>query len=281
MTDETNPTDLIKWDTITADNEEDPIKQIMDKNLTTKKNPRGRPRKSNTPVEAPAEPIRMQELLPKMEISTPESLIPTQNLVNMFRRSKSQSPPKQRGLRFSADVENEESQSKDEDPERATLLKMYKQYFREPLIRKHTRKEKSWTERHKNSDIFREIRELENLVSEDDPAGVLSGIWVHSMSVVEAVGPAVGLESQGLSEVSAAVAQRDDFRANMRELLLKYPYLRTMVGLGGYPELKLLLISATLIKEIHFQNLTLQQTRERINPDQPVPDNLKKAYSQI
>jgi hypothetical protein len=267
--------EIINWDSITSENEPDPLKQIMER-TSVKRNPKGRPKKIIAPVEVP-------EQQPIVTVPAgPEENYSTQSLVNMFRRSKSQSPPKlrkQTGLRFSVEEDDENKPS--ENPERITLLKMYKQYFKEPLIGKHNKKERVWTDKHLNSDIYREIRDLENLVSEDDPAGMLSGIWVHSMACVEAFGPMAGLEVEGVSQIAEVVSKKDDFRANMRELLLKYPYLRTMVGLGGYPELKLLLLSATIVKEVHIQNMAMLHARARVSPEQPVPEDLQRAFSQL
>lgn len=271
---EENLTEKIAWGTIVGDNtSDDPLKDIFErtesKEITRK--PKGRPKKSITPVSEPPTPIPMTPQEPVQ----PETMISNADLASMFTKSKSQSPkPRKSSLKFSGDQSETIPETDGLDPERVTLLKMYKQYFKKPLIDKHNRKEKIWQDHQPNSEIYQEIRLLENSVSDDDPAVILSSFWVTGMSVVENLGDMWGLETESLTQVSVEAAKLPHFQANMRELLIKYPYLRTMIALGGYPELKLLVTTVTLVKEVHQLNIERILAKRGVNPDAPIPNQV-------
>lgn len=289
---------LISWDAITQSNEQleqdDPIRSLLggragSKEITEprQKRGRGRPRKSMTPpvTEEFQEPVTVPEA-PPMEIAKPvppsaEELMSTRELASMFTRDPTASATKKKSsLRFSAEIQGDSQPNSNvpetlaEDPERATLLKMYKQYFKEPLLSKHKRREKVWTDTNLNSDIYRELKMLENAVSDDDPTAILGALWVGSLGAIEAFGPAMGLYTDKLTVVAMAATQDEKFKANMRELLLKYPYLRVMIGLGGYPELKLLITTLTLIKEVDSHNRQMAVSAQ-------IPQELHTAFSNI
>jgi len=272
--------DPTAWSNITDENEEDPVKSLLERSMSKElpsRKGKGRPKKNVPPViESEQPPLPT----PPPPAVSPESMIPTEQLVKMFQRSKSQSPPKTRrsSIRFSDEKEPlSSSPPTPDDPERLTLLRMYKQYFKLPLINQHTRKEKVWSDKHLNSEIHQEIKLLENAISDDDPANALSTWWTTGMNVVENVAPIWGLETEGLGKHAGLVGQSPQMKSVMRELLLKYPYLRSMVGFGGYPELKLLVVSVTLIKEVHEQN-----ARSRwMNENMQVPDSLNKSFDQV
>lgn len=270
--------ELINWKNITDDNSEDPVKDIIEKasQMNIRKSAKGRPRKI-----IPAEPLIPAEHEPVTivppTISAEESLS-THQLIETLRRSKSQSPPKRKGaLRFSTEETPKEETpdgTSDPDPDRVTLLRMYKQYYKKPLLDRHNRKEIRWTEKHLTSDIYREIKELDAAVSEDDPTSVLASGWVQMMIGVEAVGPAFGIASNNLGAVATHVSEQEQFRSNMRELLIKYPYLRKLIGLGGYPELKLLVITGTIIRQVHEANLKGPPAPNQAE----VPEDLRTAF---
>lgn len=286
-------TDPINWDNITSENEEDPIKALLEKTpskeISAGKKPRGRPKKPPTPVETSVPPV-----IPETPLSqqTAESMLTNSELLKILSNSQSDTAvPSTRGkkssLRFSGDKgrhdnETPETVAESDDPERTTLKKLYKQYFKEPLISRHKRKEKTWTEANLNSEIYREIRELETACSDEDPAAILGGVWVAGMGAIEALGPTWGLETQGLTKCCHIASQQADFRSNMRELLIKYPYLRTMIGLGGYPELKLILMTATIVKEVHRVNTQPRgPTDMSFTDDTNSPTNLRQAFENL
>lgn len=296
-------TDVTSWSNVIADNaEKDPIKTLLERvptkdNITstvTRKG-RGRPPKRQPSTDESIDATSTLDPIKSVDVAStpaPETLVPTKDLIDMFStqksRSRSSSPSKSRKsvLKFSTDLNkadepDEPDSNHDIDPERVTLLKMYKQYFRKPLIDKHKRKEKLWTEKSLNSEIYREIRELEACCSEDDPASFLATGWVHFMSGIEATGPMYGLRTQRLSEFSAAAAEEESFKSNMREILLKYPYLRKLVGLGGYPELKLLVVTATMIRQVHDFNTELMLAGQQGASKAPVPEHLKKTFHNL
>lgn len=279
---ETIPEDeIIKWENITSENESDPIKEILERGSTKEIKPprsRGRPRKTTTPVE---EIPPVQEVLPSLP--APEENISTANLVSMFKRSKSQSPPKSRrpALRFSSDKQPAESSEEETNPKWIAAVQTYKCFFNEKLRAKHRRNEITWTSKDTPERIIKECKELQTLCSNSDPASTLGSMWVHCMSGVEAIGPIYGLKTEKLGEVAGIVSERDDFQETMRELLIKYPYLRLVVGLGGLPELRLAVITITVINEMHQMNKYKEQIAMNASPDKPIPSSLNTAYSEL
>jgi hypothetical protein len=284
-------TDPITWDSVVADNtSDDPLVYMMEKTETKEisRKPKGRPKKvipSDNSLIGNTSPDPVPVPIPSI-LPTFEENLPTDALVSMFQKNKSQSPktkPKKSLLRFSGDekIPDDNSQPSGMDPDRATLLKMYKLYFRQPLLSKHSRKERIWHDSNLTSEIFQEIKLLETACSEDDPSQVLSSMWVAGMSVIETFGPVAGLETAHLGEVAGLTAAQPGFQTNMRELLIKYPYLRTMIGLGGYPEFKLLLTTTTLIKEIHDVNTRNRQASPGLDPLRPVPEDLRKQFDTL
>jgi hypothetical protein len=272
--------ELINWKTITEDNSEDPVKDILEKagQLNIRKSAKGRPRKI-VPAEPliPAEPVPVTMERPLM--SAEESLS-TLQLVETLRRSKSQSPPKRKStLRFSTEEPNKETPEnvQELDSDRTVLLRMYRQYFKRPLLDKHGRKEIHWTDKHMTSEIYQEIKKLNDAVKEDDPAAALASGWVQMMVGVEAAGPMLGIASKNLGTVAECVAGQDDLLSTMRELLIKYPYLRKLIGLGGYPELKLLALTSTVIRQVHEVNLNGLPAA----PPREVPADLRTAFNAL
>lgn len=267
------PSNPLAWDTIVADNlSDDPLKYLFNgsesKEITRK--PRGRPKK--TP---PTPPVSIVEELPQPSL---EESIPSSVLTSMFMKQKSVSPKsKKTALRFSGEEKKQEEETP-LDPDRVVLLKMYKHYFRQPLLSQHTRKERIWHDHHLNSEIFAELRLLETACSEDDPAKVLASMWVAGMIGVEKFGPLFDLHTENLGAVADHASKLPHFQTNMRELLLKYPYLRTMIGLGGYPEFKLLMTTTTLIAEIHDMNKRQLAADPGPDPSQPLPHDLRKQF---
>jgi hypothetical protein len=265
------PSNPISWDTIVGDNlSDDPLKYLFNgsetKEITRK--PRGRPKK--TPPTPPAEELPPQP--------TPEESIPSSVLTSMFMKTKSISPKQKKNtLRFSGEDKKPEEETP-LDPDRVVLLKMYKHYFKLPLLSQHTRKERIWQDHHLNSEIFTELRLLETACSEDDPAKVLASMWVAGMVGVEKFGPIFDLRTENLGAVAQHASTLPHFQTNMRELLLKYPYLRTMIGLGGYPEFKLLMTTTTLIAEIHDMNQRQSSADPGPDPSQPLPHDLRKQF---
>lgn len=283
--------ELVNWSGIIKDNEddpEDPIKSLLGRQATTSgpiKRAKGRPKKVSGTV-SPGLP-EQQPIGISSEAPSELEQIPSAQLANMFLKnhppeetSVLQKKTKTGSLRFSSDKHDDvQPESTEPDPERVTLLKMYKQYFRKPLLDRHKRRERVWLDSHLNSEIHREIQTLENEVSEDDPVAVLAGLWVGSMGVVESFGPAFNLRTENLTLVSHGASQDPKFRDNMRELLIKYPYLRMMIGLGGYPELKLLITTVTLIKELDKHNKDIDPTGT--NQTALDPEDLNKAYQNL
>lgn len=269
--------DPTNWDIITSENEEeDPIKGLLEKSKTVSgpiKRGRGRPKKSSS-MDAPP------EFLPAPSApapAPPEEQLSNAELVAMFmkeERPPTPTKPRKSSLKFSGDsIPNEDNDEVDpDDPERKTLLNMYKMFFRPPLIDKHKRKEKIWTESNLTSEIHREVRKLQSEVAAFNPADVLAGYWVISMGMVEGVGPMFDLKTQGLTYAAAKHSQDEGFRSTMRDLLIKYPWLRVMIGLGGLPEFNLLAATYTLVKSVHDMNSS---------PNVPVPDDLRTAYSEL
>lgn len=281
--------DTLKWDNIIATNgQEDTIQDIINSNPVpaAKSKARGRPRKQGDAAGLPPGPPSQSESFARLEPLTigaeapePEKQFSNAELVEVLRKStRSQPPsPRRKNLRVSLDTPGLPSEPEDgttNDPDRLTLLRMYKQYFRKPLLDKHQRKEKIWSEKHPNSEIYREIKELDALCSEDDPAQILSQLWVQGMTGVEVLGPIAGLQTQQLSVVAGQTADTDQFRGIMRELLIKYPYLRQLVGLGGLPELKLIVITATAIRMVHDAN-------SQYGASAPIPEDLKSEFSTL
>lgn len=277
MSDDSN-LDLINWKTITEDNPEDPIRDIVEKagqSSGMRKSGRGRPRKI-----VPAEPLLPAEPGPLAPPLTPEESMSTMQLMDTLRKSKSQSPPRRKSaLRFSQEepAAVPPAENTDPDPERMTLLRMYKQYFKKPLLDRHTRKEVRWTDKHATSEIHREIKELDAAVSEEDPASMLASVWVQLMTGVETFGPPFGLAANNLGYVADAASHSEGFKSNMRELLIKYPYLRKLLGLGGYPELKLLIITGTIIRQVHDENM---KNPRGVDPAH-IPDDVKSAFQTL
>lgn len=292
--------ELINWDNITSHNDPDPIAQIIEKAQVTidkgEKKPRGRPRKKEITPD-----LDLSKLLPPPEVSPPgdqasfdvsglstEQLIfaslanepsipPTKKVVSpLVSRGRS---PRKSVLRFSDDA-SESDATAEPDSKWLAAVATYKCFFQSPKLRaKHQREEKAWTNRDSPERIIKECKELQALCSSTDPANVLGSLWVNCMSGVETFGPLWGLKTQQLGACAGAVSQRDDFQETMRELLIKYPYLRMLVTLGGLPELRLAVITITMVNEIHQINSLKEHMAHMQTPDRPVPEDLRSAFS--
>lgn len=279
------------WDNIVATQQQQQDQETsstLEISSQPKKNPRGRPkvrREESVTLSHPAPPVQPESIARPSTISIgaelpePEKILSTTELIEVVKNfsASAASPRNKKNLRVSMDTPGlpEQSDGTETDPERLTLLRMYKQYFKKPLVDKHQRKEKAWSDKHATSDIYREIKELDALCSEDDPAQMLSDLWVQGMVGVETLGPLAGLQTQNLSVVAEKTAQTDQFRGIMRELLIKYPYLRKLMGLGGFPEIKLLLITATSIRMVHDANCSAQPLFTE------APEDLQTAYDKL
>lgn len=266
--------DLTDWSKITDENNEDistvaetVIQQAQAQSSGNIKRRRGRPPKitASTPTSTPSTPpaISPRPMTPERS-PLPEESIPTGDLLSMFLKEEMQQQQPKRGiLRFSGDSlpKAEEEPDLDEDSIREQLdheilLKLYESFFTEPLSKRHNIRKRSFDDKTPKKTIESELKKLQRSVGSSDPASDLGRVWAGGMGFAEQFAVAAGYPLMGLGDVAKEKAKTPEFLDTFRELLIKYPKLRTYLVLGGFPEIKLLLYSGMIAKDVLEANVS-------------------------
>lgn len=276
-------TDASDWSSITDLNVDDPLESMIERaeeresGQKGSKRKVGRPKKETRAVPEPEpepEPVKLREPHPEEQLDTGSllSMFVGRDAVNeaASKATRKEKSPKKSALRFSMDASDGEEE---EDPsrvqERASkdcMLAIHRKFYEEPLVSRHTRPEKKWTPKHTARDIEKENKIIMQQIKNTDPAQTLGMYWVMAMGMAEQVGILGGVPLMGLGEESAKSLKDQKQMDIFRELLIKYPHLRAMVMVGGYPEVMLLASSLTLASEVAESNMLLMR-RQDINKD--------------
>lgn len=260
MTEE-NPTD---WKTITDTNVDfmaEKLKELETKqtSVTIEKRKRGRPPKAITPTESLPLPLPLPSAPPVP--SHYSELMSNEALTNMLAKSRTppssgSNTPRKSSIKFSepepGQPDDEASLSEKIDHE--ILLSIYESFFREPLSGRHNKRKKPFDENTPKDTLVKELKELQRVIGSSDPVKDLGHIWTKGMETVEFFGMLNGFPLMGLGEVSKEKAKSPEISDTFRELLIKYPRLRSMLVLGGFPELRLIGYSYMIAHEVMTKN---------------------------
>lgn len=256
--------DVTDWSKITEENNEDistmaetVIQQAQAQSSGNIKRRRGRPPKITASNSTPPTPPAVS---PRERSPMPEELIPTHDLLNMFLKEEAQPQPKKSVLRFSGDSlpkqEPDDEESITEQLDQEILLKLYESFFAEPLSSRHSIRKRAFDEKTPKKTLESELKKLQRAVGSSDPASDLGRVWAGGMGVIENLAIVSGYPLMGLGEVAKQKAKTPEFLDTFRELLIKYPKLRTYLVLGGFPEMKLMLYSGLIAKEVLEANVS-------------------------
>lgn len=256
------------WDAvIRPSGENSPVSGTSTPNPTKeRRRRRGRPRKTEQAVEpsTPQEPETyytagpppIEEIFKRLEIS---------------ENNNNNNKKKSNNISFLNGFNNEPAgptaqQLAEEEREKNTLIKMYKTYFQPPLSESHALKERNWHPSDSPEDIMNEIRKMEAVVSGGTPTKFITGAYVGVMTGLEAAGPFFGLRLNSLAQSAEQVAQTPVFQKNLRELLIKYPYLRRLSSMDGMPEINILVTTLIMIKEVNQANSFVSTAGQTAGP---------------
>lgn len=229
---------LIHWTGMTTGNADNGI--TLPEAIPVKKRGRGRPKKgSNTP-----------ELARSID-TDPIETMPAEDLIRGAMGAPEPEPIKSVRL---APVRDDVPDSRPIDSDKACLLGIYRSFFKEPLASRHSARQKTFTDKHTSADVFREIEDIQREVRASNPMAMLSAAWLTTMGLVENAGVSSDIPLQNLTRCCQLAADQPDTQDIFRDLLIKYPYLRRAVSLGGFPEIQLLVLSATIVTQVMQAN---------------------------
>lgn len=248
--------DVISWDNITnADNDQpeefkpsEPVETLT--TVTNLKKKRGRPPKVALPMPTLPTPPTSGSNTP---VRTEEEMMSTTQLLSALTMSGDKSP-KAPALKFNVPDDDEEA-SIEADVDMEILLRIYESFFQEPLNRRHSIRRRPFSHTTPKKTIESELKKLSRAVGCADPAADLGSIWAKGMAGIEYFAVPAGYPVLGLGAVAAQKAASPEFTDTFRELLIKYPRLRSYMALGGFPEVKLLVMSAMVTQEVLNNNL--------------------------
>lgn len=246
------------WDSITETNV-DKVAEELEKleTATLPKKKRGRPAKPRTPE--PSTP------LPPAPKQSEEETIPSEQLASMFYKSPPSTPGRKTpSVKFTQD-EPEDDLSERLDHE--VLLKIYDSFFKEPLSSRHNRRKKLHDENTPKHVLERDVKELQRCIGTSDPANDLGHGWAKLMTLAEKVAIMQGLPLWGLGEEAEKRAKDPEFTDTFRELLIKYPRLRSYMVMGGFPELRLAVLSVYMAGSVAERNVAELASLKR--PERP------------
>lgn len=234
------------WDNITETNVDKVAEELekLETSATTPKKKRGRPAKARTP-DAPIPAPKQSE----------EEEIPSDVLASMFYKSPPSTPGRKSPKPSVKFTQDEEEQSLSERLDHEVLLKIYDSFFKEPLASRHNRRKKLHDENTPKHVLERDVKELQRCIGTSDPANDLGHGWAKLMTLAEKVAIMQGLPLWGLGEEAEKRAKDPEFTDTFRELLIKYPRLRSYMVMGGFPELRLAVLSMYMAGSVAERNI--------------------------
>ena len=237
---------MTDWKDVSADNKStQQLSQIGEPLLPLSKKTRGKqgPAKK-TPPSTPV------PFLPP----TPPVLTPT--LSDAAVRKAFDSPRKagsnHTSPKTSSFFESREEKKKEEPKDNAAafgvISELYNSYFLPPLCDKHKEKKRFFTPAEYDP-CLAECRRLQGLCSTRDPIKVVKTGYIMALGGLETASGIMGAPVPQFREKMTKVLDSPTGDSVMRELFIKYEYLRNMALAGHSPELTLFVLTSAVFAD--------------------------------
>lgn len=262
-----DPTD---WSNITEsdrleDNVTEPTAFVQ---VASNKKRRGRPRKSEsakTSGTSTPNPEPVDFMPPPTPIAAPpsmEEMMSAQQLIDAV--SEARREPSPRRTKFEP-LPVDEDEQLEEDVDTEILTKIYESFFKPPLSDRHAVRKRNFPPGTPKKTIEAECKKLQRAVGSSDPAADFGRIWAGAIGGMEPFALMMGYPVFGLGQAAQEKSTSPQYVDTFRELLIKYPRLRSYMALGGFPELKLLVLTGLMTKEVLEHNiLKMNAAREQL-----------------
>lgn len=256
----TNSMDSTDWSEILSNG---------DGSVAVTKTKRGRPSKKTKPVDdVPVTPSFTPDLPvdnnrydsnPASEMSTLD-LIKTINSQeplksNHFSDHSFPQPVKKRSnSRSKSPVKNVKFEDRSEEEDlsdkfnRKCLIGLHNEFYDEHNSKLHKIPRMAIDDSVPTSSIDQRVKLLQECCIQTNPTDVAISVWSSVLGLTETVLENTNNPIPGLSVNSQIIGNSPAGKQIFRDLLIKYPYLRYMIGMGDFPELKLLLMTVQVME---------------------------------
>jgi hypothetical protein len=258
-----NSTDSTDWSDILS---------AGDGSVAVTKTKRGRPSKKTKPVaeEVPFNPSFTSNIPdnnnnnyydpnPVSEMSTLD-LIKTINSQEPYKPNHNSDHPlpqpvkKRSSSRSKSPVKNVKFEDKSEEEElsdkfnRKCLIGIHNEFYDDFNSKLHKIPRMVIDDSVSTNSIDQRVKLLQECCIQSNPTDVAISVWSSILGLTETVLENTGNPIPGLSVNSQIIGNSPMGKQIFRDLLIKYPYMRYMIGMGDFPELKLLMMTMQVVE---------------------------------
>jgi hypothetical protein len=161
------------------------------------------------------------------------------------KRSSSRSKSPVKNVKFEDKSEEEELSDKFN---RKCLIGIHNEFYDDFNSKLHKIPRMVIDDSVSTNSIDQRVKLLQECCIQSNPTDVAISVWSSILGLTETVLENTGNPIPGLSVNSQIIGNSPMGKQIFRDLLIKYPYMRYMIGMGDFPELKLLMMTMQVVE---------------------------------